>query len=155
MAEYVISYAGEGIGRSLWRVAAGSEEHALRKFVEQHMLTDELFRSYIYEFSIDGFSGRFFSLVSAGVHHGIRTIRKVREQIDAYFAPHSDFADYFFEFFMVWFPVETSDDSEQGRKLLAEIETTMANYRFPREMEIFIAMKEAAHWCHAEVSLDR
>ncbi len=147
---YVVTY--ENTGNRRFTVDAPNEDAALEKFVTAIMLPSELFREYLYDFSVDGLSRHFINLVPAGVHHDIKQIQILRKKISQYFGCYADYAEIYFDFFMNWFPVEAGDKSEEGKRLLERISEKMKNYRFPNEMEIYIAKKEAKGWCNAKVT---
>ncbi len=132
-------------------ISAESDEDALRQFAVEKILTNEFFHNYVYGFSQDDISGYFFEFVPAGQHNDIRKINQLKQAIQKYFAGQTDYAERYFSYFMAWYPVEMDNETEEGIRVRNEITAKMRDIRFPKEMEIFIAMKESFEWCRAIV----
>ena len=145
--EYWVSYTGvEGDPESI-QITADSEDIALDILLKTKLLTSNMFIRYLYEFSVDGFSGIFMDLLPSDRDSKLKELIGLRKGIFEYFIDRKEFAEIFHEYFMVWFPVVAGDNSPKGKQILEEIERKLREYKFPKDMELYIARSVVDDWC--------
>ncbi len=144
--EYWVSYTGvEGTLESI-QITADSEDIALDILLKTKLLTSDMFIRYLYEFSVDGFSGIFMDLLPSDRDSKLKELIGLRKGIIEYFIDRKEFAEIFHEYFMVWFPVVAGDNSQKGKQILEDIEKKLRDYKFPKDMELYIARRVVDDW---------
>lgn len=134
--------------------AGESREKALEAFVLTDMAADESYLGTLYEYTEDGFLRHFLDYIpEVGVPHTKASKNLLKYAIKKYFDGNEKFTNIFFDYLMVWHPLDlVGDDSSEEDRVRDQIASKLREFIFPLDMILFIAKREAKEWCDLEIS---